>query len=160
MSPEPAVTVRPVTVADVPAVVALVRAVLAEFGIPFGVGSETDKQLDDLPEVYTDAGGAFWVACTDAGNVVGTAGVFPVAADTFELRKMYVAPAGRGTGIGAALLARAITFCRESGARALALDTTEAMDRAIAFYERSGFVRDDAQVRGARCSRGYRLDLV
>ncbi|MCC6620515.1 MAG: GNAT family N-acetyltransferase [Deltaproteobacteria bacterium] len=154
-----ATVIRHVSAADVPAVIALVRAVLAEFGIPFGEGSETDKQLDDLPGVYTDAGGAFWVACDDAGVVVGTAGVFPVAPGVLELRKMYVAPAGRGHGIGAALLARAVDFARTAEASALVLDTTDAMRQAIAFYERHGFVRDDAQIRGARCSRGYRLAL-
>jgi hypothetical protein len=29
------------------------------------------------------------------------------------------------------------------------------MTRAITFYESQGFVRDDAQKRGARCTRGY-----
>jgi hypothetical protein len=33
------------------------------------------------------------------------------------------------------------------------------MTAAIAFYERNGFVRDDAQRRASRCSRGYRLEL-
>lgn len=37
----------------------------------------------------------------------------------------------------------------------MVLDTTEAMGAAIAFYERHGFVRDDTQIRGARCTRGY-----
>ena len=39
------------------------------------------------------------------------------------------------------------------------LDTTDAMARAIAFYEAHGFVRDDAEIRGARCTRGYVLTL-
>jgi hypothetical protein len=34
------------------------------------------------------------------------------------------------------------------------------MVRAISFYEAHGFVRDDTEIRGARCSRGYRLDLT
>jgi hypothetical protein len=33
------------------------------------------------------------------------------------------------------------------------------MKRAIAFYERNGFVRDDMQIHGPRCSRGYTLDV-
>jgi ribosomal protein S18 acetylase RimI-like enzyme len=37
----------------------------------------------------------------------------------------------------------------------MVLDTTEAMGAAIEFYERHGFVRDDAQIRGARATRGY-----
>jgi ribosomal protein S18 acetylase RimI-like enzyme len=44
---------------------------------------------------------------------------------------------------------------RANGAGRIVLDTTEQMTRAIAFYEANGFARDDAQVRGTRCSRGY-----
>lgn len=40
--------VRPVRAEDVSAVVELVRAVLAEFGLTFGDGSETDAQLADM----------------------------------------------------------------------------------------------------------------
>ena len=58
-----------------------------------------------------------------------------------------------------ALLAEAKAFARAAGAQKLVLDTTEQMKAAIAFYEREGFVRDDAEVRGARCSRGYVLAL-
>jgi GNAT superfamily N-acetyltransferase len=73
----------------------------------------------------------------------------------FELRKMYLAPSARGTGLGKRLLAEALAFARERGGRQMVLDTVEAMTTAIAFYEANGFVRDDAQIRGARCSRGY-----
>jgi hypothetical protein len=41
----------------------------------------------------------------------------------------------------------------------MVLDTAEQMRAAIAFYEARGFVRDDSWIRGARCTRGYRLDL-
>lgn len=52
-----------------------------------------------------------------------------------------------------------MTWARGAGAKKLVLDTTEQMARAIAFYEGHGFVRDDAQIRGARCSRGYVREL-
>lgn len=154
----PPVIVRRVTAADVPEVIALVSEVLAEHGLAFGDGSATDDQLRHLPAIYDDAGGAFWVAHLD-GVLVGTCGVFPIAPATLELRKMYLAVAARGLGVGARLLEVAVAFARGHGARAIVLDTTDQMGRAIAFYERHGFVRDDAQIRGARCSRGYRLDL-
>ncbi len=146
--------VRPVARDDVPAVLALVADVLAEFGLEFGKGAATDDQLRALPESYGDHGGAFWVATLDE-IVVGTCGVFPIDRDTFELRKMYLAPASRGHGLGERLLDVAIDFARARGARQIVLDTVEAMTRAIAFYEAHGFVRDDAQIRGARCTRGY-----
>lgn len=151
--------VRPVRADDVPAVVALVAAVLGEFGLTFGEGSGTDDQLRALPGAYEDAGGAFWVAAREDGALVGTCGVAPLDAETFELRKMYLDPQSRGLGLGRRLLEVALAFVRDRGARRVVLDTTEQMARAIAFYEAHGFVRDDAQVRGSRCSRGYVLHL-
>jgi len=149
------VTVRPVTIADVPGVVALVKCTLAEFGLRFGQGSKTDDELAALPGSYEQGGGAFWVAVDEGGRVMGTCGVFPVGAGDMELRKMYLHPSARGTGLGKRLLEESISWCRLHGAGRIVLDTTEQMTRAIAFYEANGFVRDDAQVRGSRCSRGY-----
>jgi putative acetyltransferase len=150
------VDIRVARADDVPAIVAFVTEVLAEFGLTFGNGAATDDQLRGLPGSYADHGGAFWVAMDPAtGGLLGTAGVFPVAHATYELRKMYLAPAARGRGAGARLLEHAVVFARDRGARRMVLDTVEAMTRAIAFYEAHGFVRDDSQIRGARCSRGY-----
>jgi GNAT superfamily N-acetyltransferase len=152
-------TVRPVAPGDVPAAIDLIREVLAEFGLRFGEGSKTDEELTRLPASYEEHGGAFWVATDPAGALLGTCGVFPVAPGELELRKMYLHPRSRGAGVGKRLLDEAVTWARAHGARALVLDTTEQMTRAIAFYEANGFVRDDAQIRGSRCSRGYRRDL-
>jgi putative acetyltransferase len=146
---------RAVTASDVPAVVDLVGAVLAEFGMRFGEGSKTDEEITRLPASYLDQGGMFWVGVDEAGVLHGTCGVFPVAPGDYELRKMYLHARARGTGLGKRLLDEAVTWTRAAGGRRMVLDTTEQMTRAIAFYEAHGFVRDDAQVRGSRCSRGY-----
>lgn len=146
--------IRHVTTHDVPAVVQLVTATLAEFGLEFGKGAATDDDLPHLPASYAAHGGAFWVAY-DGDALVGTAGVFPVAPGTYELRKMYLRPAARGLGLGRQLLDTALAWTRDQGGTHVVLDTMEKMERAIAFYEAHGFVRDDTQRRGARCSRGY-----
>ena len=91
--------------------------------------------------------------------LLGTCGVFPVAPGTFELRKMYLHPSARGRGLGQQLLDESVRWTRLHGGRRIVLDTTERMDRAIAFYEANGFVRDDTEIRGARCSRGYTREL-
>jgi len=140
---------------DVPHVLDLVRDSLAEFGLQFGQGATTDEDLSSLPASYEDAGGAFWVAVDEAGALLGTCGVFPVGPATFELRKMYLRGAARGLGLGQRMLDDCIAWTRAHGGRRMVLDTTEQMTRAIRFYEANGFVRDDTQVRGARCSRGY-----
>ncbi|MBV8761812.1 MAG: GNAT family N-acetyltransferase [Deltaproteobacteria bacterium] len=146
-------SIRPVTAADVPAVVALITRTLAEFNLQFGVGTPTDDPIRSLPSSYTDAGGAFWVAASD--HIVGTCGLYPVDPGIYELRKMYLDPAARGTGIAVRLLDTAVDFARAQGATAIVLDTLDSMTRAIAFYEAHGFTRDDTQIRGTRCSRGY-----
>jgi len=152
--------IREVRADDVPAVTDLVARVLAEFGLTFGTGSPTDDQLRGLPGAYFDHGGAFWVAFHD-GGLVGTCGVFPVdpTTATFELRKMYVLPTARGLGVGAKLLDVAVAWVRAHGGKQIGLDTIDEMTRAIAFYEAHGFVRDDTQMRAARCTRGYLLRL-
>ncbi|MBL9008541.1 MAG: GNAT family N-acetyltransferase [Myxococcales bacterium] len=151
--------VRPIERADVDAAVALVGDTLFEFGLQFGVGSDTDTGLWQLPASYTDHGGQFFVAVAGDGLVVGTAGVFPVEPRVYELRKMYLRPEVRGQHVGAQLFDACVAFCRQKQAQAVVLDTREDMRSAIAFYEKRGFVRDDSQRRGARCHRGYRLDL-
>lgn len=143
-----------VTADDVPEVVQLVAETLAEFGLQFGNGSATDDDLHQLPASYAERGGAFWIA-RDRGTLVGTAGMFPLSPTMFELRKMYLRPASRGFGIGKRLLDTAVAWSRARGATHIVLDTIEQMQRAIAFYEAHGFQRDDAHIRGARCSRGY-----
>jgi putative acetyltransferase len=152
------IAVRPVERGDVPAVLELVAEVLGEFGLEFGTGSPTDDHLRELPGSYADHGGAFWVALRD-GELLGTAGVFPVGGGLYELRKMYLRPASRGLGLGVRLLDTAADWVRARGGTHLVLDTIEEMTRAIAFYEAHGFVRDDAQKRAARCTRGYARKL-
>jgi putative acetyltransferase len=151
--------VERISEAHVPQAIELVRATLAEFGLAFGEGSATDAQMLGLPGSYRDVGGEFFVALDKEGMLVGTAGVAPVAETTLELRKMYLAPHTRGHGVGQALLEACLAFCRAHGAKAVVLDTVDDMHAAVAFYERNGFKRDDTQIRGCRCSRGYRLDL-
>lgn len=156
---KPAASVRPVREPDVPAVVEIVREVLAEFGLRFGEGSKTDDEVLALPRSYSENGGAFWIATDATGKIIGTCGVSPVGPGTYELRKMYLLPAARGLGVGQRLLDESVAWVRAQGGRRMVLDTTHQMTRAIAFYESNGFTRDDSQIRGSRCSRGYVKDL-
>ena len=152
-------SLRPIQPADVPAAIALVKETLGEFGLAFGEGSPTDAQMLELPSSYRDHGGEFFIALNAGGELLGTAGVMPVAPGVYELRKMYLRPKSRGRGVGRRLLDACLDFCRAAGAKSVVLDTVHEMEEAVVFYERNGFVRDDTQIRGSRCSRGYRLDL-
>ena len=148
------VEIRAVRTEDVPAVVELVTQTLTEFGLEFGKGSATDDSVRELPASYEAAGGAFWVAY-DGEQLLGTCGVMALSPTMFELRKMYLRAAARGTGLGRRLLDVAVAWTRGRGGTHLVLDTAEQMTAAIRFYESHGFERDDRYITGARCSRGY-----
>lgn len=55
---------------------------------------------------------------------------------------LYVVPQARRQGVGRALMERARTFARESGAKALLLETAVDNLAAQALYESLGYVRD------------------
>ncbi|RYG29718.1 GNAT family N-acetyltransferase, partial [bacterium] len=58
-----------------------------------------------------------------------------------ELRNVYVEPEITSRGIGQALAERALQEMRREGTRSVALGVFPSNLRAIAFYERLGFVR-------------------
>ncbi|WP_370248821.1 GNAT family N-acetyltransferase [Nocardioides sp.] len=56
-----------------------------------------------------------------------------------EVKRMWVAPAWRGHGLGARLLAELEARAAAAGARTVRLDTHPALTGAIALYRRSGY---------------------
>lgn len=58
---------------------------------------------------------------------------------TAELKRMYMAPAARGTGLGRRLVAALETEARTLGVRRLLLETGIRQAAAIALYRACGF---------------------
>lgn len=58
-----------------------------------------------------------------------------------ELKRMYVRPALRGAGVGAALLRALVAQARQRGLARLRLETGIHQPEALALYERAGFHR-------------------
>lgn len=75
------------------------------------------------------------------GEPVGCGGICRFDARSAEIRRMYVAPAARGAGIGHAVLDALLTAARELGYADVRLETGRAQSEAIRLYERAGFVR-------------------
>jgi DNA-binding MarR family transcriptional regulator/ribosomal protein S18 acetylase RimI-like enzyme len=61
-----------------------------------------------------------------------------------ELKRMWIAPAARGLGLGRRLLGELERFAREEGAAIIRLETNQALREAISLYRRSGYVEVDA----------------
>jgi putative acetyltransferase len=91
--------------------------------------------------------------------VVGSCGLYPVSAEIIELRKMYVAPAVRGSGQGRRLLDWALARSRELGFRRIRLETASVLKTAIALYEQNGFRPDADGIHCVRCDLAFSREL-
>ena len=97
-----------------------------------------------------------------AGSVMARPGGGSITLAEPEVRLLAVAPAGRGRGVGAALMDECVSRARRSGAAALTLHTTDIMQAAMRLYERLGFRRApelDIQPAPGVTIKGYRLGL-
>jgi GNAT superfamily N-acetyltransferase len=74
-----------------------------------------------------------------AGRPVGVAALRAHEGGLAEVKRMYVAPAARGEGLGAALLDRLIAEARALEASLLRLDTCRFMAEAQRLYRSRGF---------------------
>ena len=73
------------------------------------------------------------------GRALGCAGLKLHGRAPAEIKRMWVAPAARGLGLGRRLLEAIEGHARAAGARVLHLETNRSLSEAIALYERSGF---------------------
>jgi ribosomal protein S18 acetylase RimI-like enzyme len=78
-----------------------------------------------------------WLAGRPAGMACGVPGESPEAV---EVVSMWVAPGGRGRGVGDALVAEVVRWATDGAARDLRLRVRAGNDPAIRLYERHGFV--------------------
>jgi len=103
-----------------------------------------DVLVRDTPEGfardYFGAGSGLWLAHV-GGQLAGCIALRPLPAlqNAGEIKRLYVRPEFRGTGVAAALLAVLELFASESGYRRLYLDSKDDLKAALRFYERHGY---------------------
>ena len=97
------------------------------------------------PAMFEPPGGSFFVAYRD-GEAMATGAwrrrddveVFGTR-QTAEIKRMYVAPAGRRTGLARRVLAHLEDTAADLGAEAMILETGTAQPEAMALYESAGY---------------------
>jgi GNAT superfamily N-acetyltransferase len=106
---------------------------------------------DDTPlehAMFEPPTGSFFVAYVDGEPVATGAwrrsqvlalGPELGTANTAEIKRMYVVPQARGTGVARRMLAHLEASAAELGVEALVLETGTAQPEAIALYESSGY---------------------
>ncbi len=131
---------RKMTEADNPAVAALVRDNLKQFGLNIPGTVYFDEGLDHLSDFYNSEDCQYYVAESD-GKVIGGIGFAPLVwkTDTAELQKLYLTDGAKGSGIGYKL----IDFIEEkminAGFKQSYLETHDKLQAAIHIYEKSGY---------------------
>ncbi len=151
-------TIRTATNRDIPAIQEVVFSVLAEYGLqadPEG----TDADLADIERDYLQRGGAFDVVEDASGQIVGTAGLYPLDAQRAELRKMYLQPSARGQGLGKQLLERILAKAECLGFAEVRLETNSVLKEAVQLYQKYGFTPAEAEHLSPRCDQVYSLQL-
>jgi RimJ/RimL family protein N-acetyltransferase len=161
-APPPPVSVRPATLADVDALVAMLAEVAGEgrwiaTEAPVDVGQRRRRMVEDIER--EDAIVLVAEVAEVAGEPVGELGLHLAGYGVADLG-MVVAAGWRGRGIGSALLAEAIDRAREAGAHKVALQVWPHNSAAIALYERFGFQREGYLTRHYRRRSGELWDAV
>jgi len=157
MSEEYEIIIRSASNADCERVQNLVFGVLREYGLEPDLQG-TDRDIADIETHYVKRGGAFELIEDEKGNLLGTCGLYPMTAETVELRKMYFAPALRGKGFGKKTLQRMIETARARGFKKIYLETASVLREAVRLYEKFGF-EPTAEKHTPRCDAAYFLIL-
>ncbi len=84
---------------------------------------------------------AFFVSFDDGGRPLGCGAVRQLNDSEAEVKRMYVEPGSRGTGVASALLAQLEEFGRSQGWLRLLLETGDQQPDAVRFYTREGYAR-------------------
>jgi len=102
-----------------------------------------DYEINHLADEYSPPAGGFLLAEENAHGI-GCVGLRRFADGVGEIKRLYVAPAGRGRGIGRTLAEAIVRLARERGYGRLLLDTLPTMTEAHALYRSLGFVPTNA----------------
>ena len=126
-----------IVVATTPDQIATAAALFREYAASLGVDlsfQQFDEELASLPGDYAPPLGRLLLAGDD-----GCVALRPLDGDICEMKRLYVRPAARGTGLGRTLVLRIIEEARAIAYRRMRLDTLPSMTAAAAMYRTLGF---------------------
>jgi GNAT superfamily N-acetyltransferase len=115
---------------------ALIAALDAELSARYPEEGATHFRLD--ADELAPGRGVFLVAYA-GDQPIGCGAVRTIAPGVAEIKRMFVAPAARGRGLGALLLGALERHAQALGAARVVLETGARQAEAIAMYRRAGY---------------------
>jgi len=122
--------------------IASIGELFREYSASIGVDLEYQgfsSELAGLPGQYAPPSGDLLVASVN-GAAAGCVALRGLDQSTLEMKRLYVRPSSRGTGLGKLLVEAAISIARQNGYAELRLDTLASMASAQKLYGALGFV--------------------
>lgn len=124
---------------DLVAVVGLMRAYAASLPVDLGY-QNFEAEMAAMPGKYAPPKGVLLLARDADGVPIGCVALRPMdEAGRCEMKRLYIAPEGRGRGLGRMLVEALMSEARRIGYREICLDTLPHMGEAMALYATLGF---------------------
>ena len=110
----------------------------AELNVRFQSGFDPARSISADAQELTPPAGALMIARL-RGRAIGCGALKFHRGKPAELKRMWIAPEGRGVGVGRRLLVELEHYAREVGVRTIRLETNGSLTEAIALYRSSGY---------------------
>lgn len=131
------IEIAPAGARDLSDVVALFRQYQASLGVDLSFQG-FEEELEGLPGEYAPPAGRLLLG-RSGDRVGGCVALRPFGSGECEMKRLYVRPEFRGSGMGRMLVTRIVEEARVIGYARMRLDTLPGMERAIRLYESLSF---------------------